>query len=205
MESFVFSKRLRGRPAEADDRLRRDHIELAEQIRRAGRDFVVLGLAIFRRAAFHDVADVNVFARAGPWPRSSASEIFRRGRQTAILECLHRGRGLRRQRQVRRADFPAPKTILLRCLCRRQRVHSPRSSRMRSSVSPSTRSTASNNDDAFTTGSTATGGAVLRHDRRSADGASRSRLRRGSAQASRQARFAAAVLIGRFPMVLRSV
>ena len=32
------------------------------RIRRARRDLVVLGLAIFRRAALHDVADVDVFA-----------------------------------------------------------------------------------------------------------------------------------------------
>src|SRR5579864_5686522 len=39
--------------------------------------------------------------------------------------------------------FPTPKTSLVRALCKRQRVHSPRSARMSSSVSPGTRSAAS--------------------------------------------------------------
>src|ERR1700722_18768921 len=39
--------------------------------------------------------------------------------------------------------FPTPNTILVRALCKRQRVHSPRSARMSSSVSLSTRSAAS--------------------------------------------------------------
>src|ERR1700746_3970 len=39
--------------------------------------------------------------------------------------------------------FPMPNTILVRALCKRQRVHSPRSARMSSSVSLGTRSAAS--------------------------------------------------------------
>src|ERR1700720_330563 len=39
--------------------------------------------------------------------------------------------------------FPTPNTILVRALCKRQRVHSPRSARMSSSVSLGTRSAAS--------------------------------------------------------------
>ena len=55
-------KRLRGAGPEATDHFRANRVELAKQIGRAGGDFVVLGQAIFRRPAFHDVADVDVLA-----------------------------------------------------------------------------------------------------------------------------------------------
>jgi hypothetical protein len=57
-----FEKRLGGAGAETDDYFWRDGVELAEQERRAGLDFVGFRQAIFRRAAFYDVADVDVLA-----------------------------------------------------------------------------------------------------------------------------------------------
>lgn len=57
-----FEKRLRGAGAEADDCFWVDGIELPEQERRALRDLVFFRKTIFRWAAFHDVADVHVFA-----------------------------------------------------------------------------------------------------------------------------------------------
>ncbi len=80
--------------------------------------------------------------------------------QTAIPGCLRRVRGLPRQTRVQRVDSPLRRQYLFRCFCSRQRVHSPRSSRIRSSVSPSTRSRTSNSDGAFTTGMTGVAGAA---------------------------------------------
>src|ERR1700741_3088165 len=48
--------------AEANNRLGSDRIQLAIEIGRTRRDLVVGGCAVFRRAAFHDVADVYVLA-----------------------------------------------------------------------------------------------------------------------------------------------
>ena len=56
-----FQQGLRCDGPEADDYFGRDGINLAQQKRRARSDFVFLGGTIFRRAAFHDVADVDVF------------------------------------------------------------------------------------------------------------------------------------------------
>ena len=53
---------LSGGGAEADDYFGADGVELADQEWRAGGDFVALGEAIFGRAAFDYVADVDVFA-----------------------------------------------------------------------------------------------------------------------------------------------
>jgi hypothetical protein len=39
-----------------------DGIQLAQEVGRAGGDFVFFGEAVLRRAALDDVADVNVFA-----------------------------------------------------------------------------------------------------------------------------------------------
>ena len=55
-------ERLRGAGTEAADDFGRDHIELADQIWRAGGDLILFGKAIFGRAAFDDVADVDVGA-----------------------------------------------------------------------------------------------------------------------------------------------
>src|ERR1700683_155490 len=57
-----FEQCLRSTCTEANDHLRSDRIELPQQERRAGFDFVGFGQAIFRRSALHDVADVDVFA-----------------------------------------------------------------------------------------------------------------------------------------------
>src|SRR5579863_9040042 len=52
--------RLRGATAEATNHPGLDHAELANEIGRAGCDFVLFRQAIFGRTAFHDVADVNI-------------------------------------------------------------------------------------------------------------------------------------------------
>ncbi len=57
-----FQKRFRGDGAQAHDHLWPDHINLPQQIRRTRGHFIRLWRAIFRRPAFHDIADVNVFA-----------------------------------------------------------------------------------------------------------------------------------------------
>jgi hypothetical protein len=53
---------LRGAGAEAANHFRLNGRELTQQERRADGDFVFIGKAIFGRAAFHDVADVDVLA-----------------------------------------------------------------------------------------------------------------------------------------------
>lgn len=53
-------ERLRGASAETADYFWLDHAELAEQKGRAGGNFVIFREAIFGRAAFDDIADVNV-------------------------------------------------------------------------------------------------------------------------------------------------
>jgi hypothetical protein len=53
---------LRRAASQAANYFRPDHVNLAEKKRRAGRDFILFRKAIFRRAAFHHVADVNIFA-----------------------------------------------------------------------------------------------------------------------------------------------
>jgi hypothetical protein len=57
-----FEQRLGGAGAEANDHLRRDDVELSQQEWRAGLDFVGFRQAVFRRATFYDVTDVNVFS-----------------------------------------------------------------------------------------------------------------------------------------------
>src|SRR6266702_911829 len=56
-------ERLRRRAAHGENHLRLEELDLAEQVRHARRDLVVLGLAVFGRAAFHDVADEHALAR----------------------------------------------------------------------------------------------------------------------------------------------
>jgi hypothetical protein len=53
-------KRLCRDGSQADDHFRRNDINLPEEKGRAGADLVLFRLSIFRRAAFRDVADVNV-------------------------------------------------------------------------------------------------------------------------------------------------
>ena len=53
---------LRGKGAETADDFRTDGGELSSQKWIAGRDFVRFGIAVVRRPAFQDVADVDVFA-----------------------------------------------------------------------------------------------------------------------------------------------
>src|ERR1700735_3226007 len=55
-------KRLRSATPEAANYFRPDYINLPEEKRRASCDFVFFRQAVFRRAAFHYVADVNVFS-----------------------------------------------------------------------------------------------------------------------------------------------
>ena len=57
-----FQERFCGDGAEANNDCGRDDVELAQKKRRTGADFVFFGRAIFRRTAFHDVANVNIFA-----------------------------------------------------------------------------------------------------------------------------------------------
>ena len=53
--------RLRGKGAKTAHDFRADGRELLLQERIAGGDFVRLGIAVFRRTAFQDIADVDVF------------------------------------------------------------------------------------------------------------------------------------------------
>src|SRR5580704_5142207 len=55
-------KSLRRAASQAANYFRTDHINLAEKKGRASGDFIFFGQAIFRRAAFHHVANVNIFA-----------------------------------------------------------------------------------------------------------------------------------------------
>src|SRR5215472_8608434 len=57
-----FQERLGRDRSEANNDFGRDDVELAQKKGRAGADFVFFGRAILWRAAFDDVADVNVFA-----------------------------------------------------------------------------------------------------------------------------------------------
>ena len=109
-------QRLRRARAEGHDHFRIDHIQLTQQKRRARFDFIGLGQSIFRRAAFHDVADVNVFALQVPSLRSSASAIFPRAPRTASPACLRRALGLRPRKPDFAFGLPSAKTILFRAL-----------------------------------------------------------------------------------------
>src|SRR5215467_12267407 len=60
--TICLQKRLCGDSAKTNDHFRRDHFELPEQKWRTGGDFVFFGRAILRRTAFHDVANVDIFA-----------------------------------------------------------------------------------------------------------------------------------------------
>src|SRR6202046_3024558 len=55
-------KRLRCATPEATNHLRPDYINLPKKERRASCDFIFFRQTVFRRAAFHYVADVNVFS-----------------------------------------------------------------------------------------------------------------------------------------------
>src|SRR5271156_2615094 len=55
-------KRLRSAASQAADHFRPDYIDLPKKKRRACGDFVFFGQAVFGRAAFHYVADVNILA-----------------------------------------------------------------------------------------------------------------------------------------------
>ena len=59
-------------PSERHDERRVEDLELAVEIRRAGRDLVRLRVAVVRRAALHDVRDEDLVALASrSWPASS--------------------------------------------------------------------------------------------------------------------------------------
>src|SRR3984893_2643692 len=60
---FDLEQCLYGEGSEADDDARLDYVDLPEQERLARRDFVQLGIAIFRRPALDDVADVDLGPR----------------------------------------------------------------------------------------------------------------------------------------------
>jgi hypothetical protein len=53
---------LRRNAPQANNHLRPDRINLPHEIGRARRDFIFFGSAILGRPAFHNIADVNVFA-----------------------------------------------------------------------------------------------------------------------------------------------
>src|ERR1700691_1203467 len=55
-------QRLGGAASQAANHFRANHINLSKKEWRASRDFIFLRQAIFRRAAFHHVADVNILA-----------------------------------------------------------------------------------------------------------------------------------------------
>src|ERR1700691_1800231 len=55
-------KGLRGATAEAADYFRLDHGELAHEKGRAGDDFVLFRQAVFRGAALHHIADIDILA-----------------------------------------------------------------------------------------------------------------------------------------------
>jgi len=57
-----FENGLCGSGAEANNHFGIYDLELADEIRRTGGDFIRFGLAIFWRTAFYDVANVNIFA-----------------------------------------------------------------------------------------------------------------------------------------------
>jgi hypothetical protein len=60
--AVCFENGLRGGAAQADDYFGGDGVNLAQQEWRALADFIFFWSAIFRRAAFHDVADVDIIS-----------------------------------------------------------------------------------------------------------------------------------------------
>ncbi len=145
MPRLVSSRRLRRAGSEADDYFGSDGVELAQQIWRAGFDFVGFGQAIFRRAALDDVADVYVFALQAhrfDHLRQQFSGAADKGKALGIFVAA---RPFAYENQVG-FGLPSPKTILFRVVWSLQRVHSPRSSRILSSESSATLFRASNRE-----------------------------------------------------------
>ena len=137
-------QRLRGAAAEGADHFGADRGELAHQERRAGGDFVLFGQAIFGRAAFHDVADVDIFAAQAHGFDHLREQFAGAADERLALHVFVAARGLRRRKTRSAFGFPTPKTIFVRPLCSLQRVQlAPMASRMRSSVSSSMRSSKS--------------------------------------------------------------
>ena len=102
---------------------RLNHIQLAKQKRRAGRDFVFLRHAIFRRAALHDVADVNLFARK-PMASIICVSSFP-ARPTNGRPCMSSSwPGPSPTNTSSAFGFPTPKQSCCAPLCSLQRVHS---------------------------------------------------------------------------------
>ena len=69
--------------AEGHDDRRVEHLELAPQVRRAGRDLVRLRVAVVGRAALDDVGDEHVLALPADRAQQLDEQRRRRGRRTA--------------------------------------------------------------------------------------------------------------------------
>ena len=95
------------------DHFRLDHVNLAHQKRRAGGDFVFFRQAIFRRAAFDHVADVNVFA-AQAHGFDHVRKEFSGAADEGFALMSSSWPGLRRRTPGRLWDCLTPKTILVR-------------------------------------------------------------------------------------------
>ena len=121
-------QRLRRELAERDDHLRLDDVDLPEQERLAGLDFVRLGIAVLRRPALDDVGDVDVVAlevdRLDDLRQQLAGAADERDRPARP----RRRPAPRRRTSGRRSGLPTPNTICVRpSVCSLQRVQSPMS------------------------------------------------------------------------------
>src|SRR5690348_8040456 len=144
--------RLKGNRAEAYDGFGIDDRELPVQKRRAGFHFVRLRRAIFRRTALHHVADVNVFTLEAHRFDHLREQFSRAADERQSLNIFIAPRPFADETSSARG-LPLPKTIVLRCLHKRQRWQSLMVSRISSSESLVTRSPASKSEADLTAGS----------------------------------------------------
>ena len=110
----VAEQRLRGELAERDDHPRPDRRDLRAQERLAGLDLVGLRVAVARRAALHDVRDVDLLAAEAHRLDHLREELARLADEGLALAILVRAGTLARRTSARRAGFPTPKTSVVR-------------------------------------------------------------------------------------------
>ena len=107
-------QRLRRELAERDDHLRLDDVDLPEQERLAGLDFVRLGVAVLRRPALDHVRDVDVVALEADRLDDLRQQLPGAADERDALDVFVRARAPRRRTSGRRSGLPTPNTICVR-------------------------------------------------------------------------------------------
>ena len=112
-------QRLRGEAPHRDDQLRLDQLDLLQQVRRALRHFVGLGIAVARRPALEHVGDVDVLAaRSRPIAASMLSSSLPAWPTNGSPSRSSSAPGASPISSQSAFSSPTPNTVWVRVLCR---------------------------------------------------------------------------------------